>query len=321
MSIIHTEYSPENNNTFVSSSGLFPIYIQSWAPEKEEDIKGVFQLTHGMAEYSDRYEDFGNYLAEKGYAVFIHDHMGHGKSTKSDDDLGYFGEDKDNWKHLIEDVYSVTKIAKEKYPGKPFYLFGHSMGSFVARGYLEKYSNELNGAVICGTSGANPAAGLAVYIAAAVGKIKGSRYKSNFINNLAFGSYNKKFAKDGDCGFSWLSVNEDNVSFYNKNKYCGYTFTTSGFMGLFGLLSHVSKIECFEKVKKDLPLLLISGKDDPVGSYGKGVKEVYDNFIKTGHKLTSIKLFDGLRHEILNEKCNRDIYDYIIDWLDKVEKN
>ena len=316
MNIIHSVFSEEHNNSFVSSSGLAHIFVQSWVPENPDCVKGIFQITHGMAEHSNRYEDFAKFLASMGYAVFAHDHIGHGKSVK-DSKLGYFGEDGDCYKHLIEDVHSVTLLAKSIYPKLPVILFGHSMGSFVARGYLSKYGNDVNGAIICGTSGSNPAASLAIKIVNILSKFKGNEHRSLFINNLAFSSYNKKFARENDGGFSWLSKNKDNVDKYNEDSLCGYCFTLSGFRGLFGILDYVSKDKCYNSISSDLPVLLIAGEDDPVGNYSKGVKEVYDKLIKTNHTKTEIKLWKNLRHEILNEDNKDEIYFFIASWIEK----
>ena len=317
MNIIHKVYSKENDNAFLSHSGLAYIYAQSWRPENDNDVKAIFQITHGMAEHSDRYEDFGRYLANLGYAVFIHEHIGHGRSVKSDDFLGYFGEGKDVWTHLVEDCHTMTTVEKSEYPDVPVILFGHSMGSFVARAYLAKYSSDVKAAVICGTSGPNPAASLGILLANIIGKYNGFNSKSDFLNNIAFGSYNKKFIKvEEDLGFNWLSVNKENVLKYNDDPLCGYVFTASGFKGLFGILSYVSSNEWYEKIPTDLPVLLTSGKDDPVGNYAKGVRTVFDKLVSTDHKKTELKLWPGLRHEILNEG-KPEVYEYISNWADK----
>ena len=318
MNIIHKTYSKENGNAFLSHSSLSYIFAQCWRPEKDEDVKAIFQITHGMAEHSDRYEKFGRYLAELGYAVFIHEHIGHGRSVKSEEFLGYFGDDKDSWKHRVEDCHTMTLVAKEECPDVPVILFGHSMGSFVARAYLAKYSSEIKAAVICGTSGPNPAAKMGISLAAAAGRMNGYNQKSDFLNNIAFGTYNKKFIKEGeeDLGFNWLSVNRENIDRYNEDPLCGYVFTASGFKGLFGILSYVSSNEWYSLVPSDIPILLTSGKDYPVGNFSKGVRTVYDKLIKTGHSKVDLKLWPGLRHEILNEE-KQEVFDYISNWADK----
>ncbi|HBL41088.1 MAG TPA: alpha/beta hydrolase, partial [Ruminococcaceae bacterium] len=162
-----------------------------YTPMVRANAKAVFQIAHGMAEHIERYDEFCAFLASNGYAVYIHDHVGHGKSVKEDTELGFFGLEK-GWRTLIDDCLSVNRLAASEFPGKPMIFFGHSMGSFVARAYTMLHSGNLSGAIYCGTSGANPAAGIAIWLADAVAHSKGSHYHSDFINTLAFGAYNKK---------------------------------------------------------------------------------------------------------------------------------
>ncbi len=311
MSIIRKEY------TYPSATGVADIFARSWAPEGKE-IKGVLQISHGMAEYGERYEELGSYLCEAGYAVVINDHVGHGRSITSDDDLGYFNGDKNKAGiGFVEDVHKLTLIAKEEF-GKPVVLMGHSMGSFVARHYITKYSSDIAGAIICGTSGPNPAAGAGILVASLIEKIKGSKFKSEFINGLAFGAYNKRF--EGRTPFDWLSVNKDNIDKYIADDLCGFLFTVSGYKNLFEVLQFVSVNEWYDKVPPTLPMYLIAGSEDPVGTYGKGVKTVYNKLKSTGHTSVDLKLYEGLRHEIHNEDERFTVYSDIIKWCDSVIK-
>ncbi len=301
MNFIHNKYS------FPSTTGLADIYVQSLSPENTSEIIGIIQIIHGMAEHSDRYLDVANYLCTKGFAVVMHDHAGHGKSIKTNEDLGFFCEE-NGFKKIVEDANKVTKIAKQKFPDKKLILWGHSMGSFVTRSYISKYSDDIDGAVICGTSGKNPAADIGIMLAKTVAKIKGARYRSKFIDTMAFGTYNKKF--NGNTGFEWLSKNEENIKKYVADEKCGYLFSASAFADLFSLLKEVSTDECFKKTPKDLPLYLISGDMDPVGNYGKGVKEVYERYKKSSDSV-QLKLYSSFRHEIHNEKENEEVYNDI----------
>ncbi len=297
--------------TFPSHTGNTDIFVQSVAPADPAEIKGIIQIVHGMAEHTDRYLDVADYLSDRGFFVIMNDHAGHGRSVKSDADDGYFSE-KDGWLCLVDDVYEVTKIAKKEVPGKKLIIWGHSMGSFITRKYIAKYKDSADAAVICGTSGANPGAAAGILIANVVAKLKGSKYKSKLINNIAFGTYNKRF--EGDTGFEWLSVNEDNVKKYVADPKCGFLFTAVGFRDLFSVLKDVSSPDWYKQVPADLPMFLISGEDDPVGAYGKGVKEVYDKLNASGHTNVKIKLYPGLRHEIHNEKTNAVVYDDIAEF-------
>lgn len=317
MSIVHNIYSAENGNTFISYSGLASIYYQSWTPGNPDNVKGIFQIVHGMAEHGDRYEEFAKFLTGLGFAVYVTDHIGHGRSVKSDDDLGYFGEE-NGWISFVEDAHSVTLRAKKEFPGVPVVLFGHSMGSFVARNYISKYADHINAAIICGTSGPNPAAGMGIFLAETVAKIKGSKHRSKLINSVAFGTYNKKSASADDNGFGWLTTDKAVVKKYNADPYCGFLFTAKGFKDLFSVLDSVSKKDWYDKVPSNLPIFLIAGKEDPVGSYGAGVEKVYNDLVNTGHKKVTIKLYDRMRHEILNEFGKEEVMINIAQWCQKI---
>ena len=307
MNIRHNEYS------FASTTGVADIYVQSWIPE-DMPLKGIFQMVHGMAEYSGRYDGMARVIAADGWAVFMHDHAGHGKSISKPDDLGYFGESGGD-KALVEDTHKVTLLAKENCPDLPVILFGHSMGSFVVRAYAAVYGNALSGLIACGTSGANPGAAIGSKLASFIAKRKGSHYRSDFINKLAFGSYNKKFT-DAKTGFEWLSKNPENVAAYCADDMCGYKFTATGYRDLFNLLAGISGADWYRRVPKNLPIYLIAGDMDPFGSFVKGVTEVFDKLKGTGHTV-DIKLYKGLRHEIHNEKEKDEVYSDILAWANK----
>lgn len=308
-----------NHSTFYfpSHTGSTDIFVQSLTPANAADIKGVIQIVHGMAEHTDRYLDVAKYLCDRGYAVIMHDHAGHGKSVKTDEDNGYFC-DKDGWLRLVDDVYEVTKLAKKEYPEKNIVIWGHSMGSFITRKYIAKYKNAVSAAIICGTSGANPGAGVGIVLAGIIAAVKGKKHKSKLINSIAFGTYNKRF--EGTTGFEWLSVNEENVAKYMADPKCGFLFSASGYKDLFSVLNAVSSKEWYNDVPESFPMMLISGSEDPVGSYGKGVQEVYDKLKNSGHTNVSIKLYDGLRHEIHNERTNAEVYSDIADFADTIIK-
>jgi alpha-beta hydrolase superfamily lysophospholipase len=269
-----------------------------------------------MAEQGERYEQFARFLCQHGYAVYVNDHIGHGKSVTSADELGYFGE-RDGWLGFVNDAKLLTDIAKGEYPGKPVIFFGHSMGSFIARSYAEKFGSDIAGAIFCGTSGANPAAGIGKALAGLIAKSKGSHHRSEFIDKIAFGSYNKKYGK-ARTKFDWLTTDEKIVDEYIADDLCGYLFTATGYRDMFTLLQNVSRKSWYSNVPFGLPMLLISGKMDPVGEYGKGVNQVYQDLKKSGHNDVTLYLYDTLRHEILNEKDKEKVFADVLDWSDKV---
>ena len=298
--------------TFPSVSGLADIHAASFFPENKE-VQVVLQIAHGMAEHLERYEPFAEVLCENGIAVYINDHLGHGKSVKNDDELGYFGE-KAGWKNFIGDCYRLTRIAKDENPGKPIIFFGHSMGSFVARAYCLEYANDIKGAVFCGTAGPNPAAGMGSLIASAIGKIKGEHYRTKLVDKIAFGSYNNKFEQR--TAFDWLSRDEFQVDKYVADKYCGFLFTAYGYRDLTSLLGFVSGKNWFESLDKELPVLMISGAMDPVGNFGKGVDQVHAKLLEAGKKNLKKILYPDGRHEILNESALFDkVCEDVIAWI------
>lgn len=302
--------------TYKSSSGLCDISAWGYFPADNIKVKGIVQIAHGMAEHHKRYEDFISYLNDNGYAVFINDHLGHGKSVSDDSQLGFFGTE-NGWKNIVDDTKNLTDIAKSELPDVPVILFGHSMGSFVARLYSTLYGDEINGAIYCGTAGANPAAGVGIGVVKSIIKIKGTHYRSKLIDKLAFGTYNSKI-KSARTSFDWLTSDNDIVDKYIEDKYCGFLFTACGYRDLMEMIVEINRPEWFLAVRKDLPIYLIAGNADPVGNYGKGIKEVYRNLANTGHSDVTIKLFDGDRHEILNEKDKSDVYRSVLSWLNAI---
>lgn len=286
-----------------------------YTPVVKANVKSIFQIAHGMAEHKERYEEFCDFLAQNGYAVFIHDHIGHGESVNSDDELGFFGET-DGWKNLVEDCYTVTNFARAEFEKRPVIFFGHSMGSFVARAYTRLHDKkDLKGVIYAGTSGTNPAAGIAVKLADAVAKSKGNMHRSELINTLAFGTYNKKY-KPQRTAFDWLTTDIDIVDKYIADKYCGYLFTACGYRDLFSVLKYVSGKDWYKSIRKDIPIFLIAGDADPVGEYGKGVKQVAEDLKKTGHTSVHTKLYKGMRHELLNEPDRQMVMNDILEWAD-----
>lgn len=307
MEIIRKEYSVP------SKSGLADVFARCWMPS--DGAKAIIQIAHGMAEHGERYEDFAHYLCGKGFAVLVDDHIGHGKSVKSDDDLGYFGEN-GGWDAFVEDERSLTELIANELPGLPIVFFGHSMGSFIAREYTRRYGKDerIKAVVFCGTSGKNPASAIAIKLAGGIAKIKGSRHRSKFIDKIAFGTYNNKIA-NAKTSFDWLTSDSGIVDKYIADKYCGYLFTATGYRDLFTILDLVSGKDWYNGVYSKIPILLIAGEEDPVGLYGKGIKQVYNDLKLAGKEDVTIKLYPGMRHEILNETDKEQVYEDVAAWI------
>lgn len=269
---------------------------------------GIVQISHGMAENKERYKDFMKYLSAKGYIVVIHDHRGHGKSVLKSDDLGYFNS---NRNILVEELYQVTTYIKELYPNLKITLFAHSMGSLVARLYIQKYDNMIDKLILCGAPTYNPFSKMGSLLSDILGKIKGEKYRSNFINKLVFKNHNKNY----DVPNSWICSDKKIVSEYNKNNYCGFIFTIDGFKMLFYMMRTVFKKNLYKVKNKALPILLIGGMDDPVISGKKKFNHLCDFLKDIGYLNLKGKLYPNMRHEILNEKCNDMVYEDILAFL------
>ena len=299
---------------FPSSDGITTIRGVVYIPDG--DIKAILQISHGMVEFIDRYDDFAKYLTDKGILVTGNDHLGHGGSVTSEDNWGYFHED-EGYKKVLEDLYTVTKITKEKYPNKPYFLLGHSMGSFYARRYLFTYGEELDGAIIMGTAWQEKiTVKTGKLLCKLIGLFKGSKYRSKFINNMALGPYNKKW-EPSITHNDWLTKDEKIVEWYSNEPKCSFIFTLNGFYNLFSVLDDVCDKNNIAKVRKDLPILFMAGEDDPVGNFGKGVKKTYDTFKEVGIKDVSIKLYPNDRHEILNETDKDIVYEDLYNFINK----
>jgi len=284
---------------FLSSDGKTEIAAYFYEPNTPP--RGVIQLSHGMCEHVTRYGAVAAFFTENGFVFCGNDHIGHGKSAAREDDLGYLPHAADC---MVEDIYKMTCLAGEQYPDLPIILLGHSMGSFVARLFAARHGDAISGLIVSGTAGPGQPTGAGRLLARAVAKCRGDRYRCNFLNAIAFGSYNKRFRDENDEK-SWLSRDAAVRNAYRDDPQCGFTFTAAGFDTLFTLLGEVSKKEWAGLLPKTLPVLLISGAEDPVGGYGKGVRKVYDRLAAAGLTHLSLKLYEGARHEMHNE-TNRD---------------
>ena len=297
---------------YPSKDGKTTIHACIWQCEGEP--KAVLQIIHGMAEYAARYAPLAEFLNKQGIVVCAEDHLGHGKSVCSEDDLGYFAA-KNGWQTVLSDIRGLTEIVKPKYVGVPYFVMGHSMGSFFCRKYISLYGDNLAGAIVMGTGFKSAATtGGAKFITGLVAAFKGWRYRSKFIDNSAFGSYNKRF--DKRTSFDWLSANPDNVDNYIADPLCGVPFTCNAFYGLFSIISQACKSKTIKAVPEKLPVFVVAGADDPVGDYGKGVKKAKAKFDEAGIEDVSITLYEKARHEILNDFCKGQVEKDILSFIE-----
>ena len=298
---------------FDSRDGQSKIHAVRYTPETAE-IVGVVQIVHGMAEYVERYEEFAKFLTKRGFVVTGDDHLGHGKTVPQGGVYGYFCE-QDPATVVVRDVHRLKKMTQKLYPDVPYIIVGHSMGSFILRNYLCRYGTGISGAVIMGTGMQPPAIIKISKSVTAIQKLLcGSKHVGKFIDKMAFGSYNKRFAPNRTA-VDWLCGNEVEVDRYVADPLCGFVFTINGFRTLFELIDRIQKKENLEKVPKNLPVFMVSGADDPVGDYGKGVQRAYDSLKEAGLEHMQLKLYEKGRHELLNE-VNRDVVmQDIYDWI------
>ena len=295
---------------FTSSDGHSRVHGWVYAPNTPPIA--MMQISHGMCEYIGRYHWFMESLCQLGFVVFGNDHIGHGDSSQPED-YGYFA-DKNGYRHLISDLHRMTVIVKEKYPELPLFLFGHSMGSFVARLYLSKYAHEIDGAILCGSSGPNPLTKGGILAASAVIQMKGPRHRSSKLSALAFGNYNSKY-EDQHTSHDWLTRNPAVVNFYKNDPKCTFLFTASGLRDLFTMLDLCNSRKWFHSLPKGLPILLISGDMDPVGNYGKGIITIQEKLLEAGMYNVSMTLYPEARHELLQELNREEVLTDIYHWM------
>ena len=297
--------------SFPSATGVCTISACAFLPETEPEA--VLVIHHGMAEHRDRYETFISFLCDHGIAVYMHDMANHGKSNEKQEETGWFGEE-DGWKHLIGDYRTVVKRAAEDHPGKKLIVMGHSMGSFLCRLYTAKHPDDgFAGAIFMGTGGANSAAGAGILAAKMIAAFRGKKHKSSLLNKMAFGTYNKRF--EGRTPFDWLTRDTEIVDRYIADPYCGYLFTVQGMEDLISANAASNVPSWYEAVPRNLPILLVSGEEDPVGDYGKGVRSVAEGLKDTGHEQVTVKLYPGCRHEVLNETNRQEVMDDLLAWI------
>lgn len=304
----------ENKRTFFieSSNQCNKINCVVWIPD--EKPKAILQISHGMMEHIERYQEFATFLNSNGILVVGSDHLGHGGSVNSPDELGYFGHHHAD-KHLVDDLFQVTKIIKESYPDIPYFIFGHSMGSYLVRRYLMEYGNEIDGAIMEG-SGNQPhlLTGIGLLMVKLMKRFKKDTYRSRFVTKMIFGGYTKRI-KNAKSSAAWLTSDVEILQKFRSDTRCGFIFTLNGYETLFQSIRYVTKMSNIRKIPKDTPILIISGSEDPVGGYGKDVKKAYYNMKKAGIQKVDLKLYQGLRHETLNEVSRNQVYQDILSWI------
>ena len=298
--------------SYPSSDGKNTIFATWFLPE-DGQVRAVVQISHGMTEYVGRYEQLAQTLTDAGFAVCGNDHLGHGRSAASPEDLGFFGE-KDGMGFVLDDLHALTGLAKKRFSDVPYILLGHSMGSFLCRLYATRFGYELDGLVILGTGGPNPLLGLGKCLTKLIAFFRGPRHRSGMLVKLSFMGYNSRYGKGVDKR-SWLTRDEAVYPVYAKDPFCNYIFTVSAYKELFRMLGESNSKEWFASFPKDMPTYIASGDADPVGEFGEGPAYVAETLKENGAKDVTLRLYEGARHELHHEINYDEFAGELLAWL------
>lgn len=296
---------------YFDSCGKGRIHYCKWKPEGE--IKGILQILHGIAEFVERYDEFAHYLNSQGYLVVAEDHMGHGQSIEGGCTQGYFHG---GWFAAVEDSCQLMRSTMAEYPGVPYVLFGHSMGSFMARTILAKYPESgIAATIICGT-GWQPRAALPLLIKVVEGicKKNGEENISPELDKMVFGGYNKRI-ENSRTEKDWLTRDESIVDAYVAHPLCGFVPACGLLRDMMKGIYYIEQSKNLKNMKKHLPVFFIAGAEDPVGAYGKGVEQAAKEFKKAGMINVACRIYPDCRHEILNELNRQEVFEDIAKWL------
>jgi alpha-beta hydrolase superfamily lysophospholipase len=302
---------------FTSSTAVNKIRAKKCIPDGQP--KAIVQIAHGIAEHIDRYDEFMEFLAAHGYLAVANDHLGHGKSITNPDDQGFFAND-DGWEYVVRDMEKLHDITAEEYPGIPYVMFGHSMGSFLTRTYIIKYPDKYDAVILSGTGHQAKPVVLAGYtLASAAVKLHGAHGDGTTLNNVAFGAYNNGF-KNPRTAYDWLSRVESEVDKYMADPLCGFVATVGLFRDMMSGIKFITNQKNINTMSKTQPVYFMSGACDPVGDNGNGVERAYKAFCDAGLYDVKMKLYPGGRHEMLNEENKYDVYNDILQWLEEKVK-
>jgi alpha-beta hydrolase superfamily lysophospholipase len=300
--------------TFPSSDGRNTIHAELFIPS-DNKVRAVVQVAHGMMDYIGRYALMADALCASGIALCGNDHLGHGDSVATPEDYGFFAS-RDGYKYVIDDVKGMNDLIRKELPDLPVILLGHSMGSFISRLYSVRYPDSIDGLIIHGTAGPNPATGAGKLLVKLLRAVKGERHRSKFVCSLADGGYNKGFdPAEGDG--AWLTRDPSMVADRVGNPKNDFIFTLAGYEDLFNFLGDCNSKAWFKAFPAGLRTLVISGDTDPVGGFGKGVRYVYDNLKKNGADV-ELKLYEGARHELFNETNRDEVFADLIKWIEGI---
>ena len=300
---------------FPSKDGNTEIHTIEWKPDKE--VRAVLQICHGMVEYIGRYDEFAQFLCDNGYYVVGNDHLGHGKSVQAKSEYGFFNEKYGNV-CVLGDIHTLRQRTMKKYPDVPYFMLGHSMGSSLLRQYIQMYGNGLAGVVLMGTVADHNKAALVFgkRLCRMMAAIRGWHYRSKLVDHLAIGGYNKKF-KPAHTRADWITSDHERLESYATDPMCSFMFTVNAYYNVFAGMIGMQRKESVYMISKGLPVLFVSGADDPVGDFGKGVRKIYEKYKRAGIQDVTLRLYTGDRHEILNETDRQQVYADLLAWFEE----
>lgn len=286
-----------NEIKYQSKDNITEIHAVMWIPTTK--VTAIIQIEHGMSEYIKRYEGLAEILNEKGILVCGEDHLGHGESVIDSDHYGYIAAKRGD-RILIRDAKTLTEIMKKQYPNVPYYILGHSFGSFIARNYMAE-NDDVNGVIIMGSSYQSP---LKMNLAIMLTCIEqfyhhGWFYRSKLLHRLTIDNFKKYF--EDKRKYSWLTKNEEVLTTFEKDPLCNFEFTCNGYLNMFRLIKRSNKKKTYKNTDKDLPILIMSGNDDPVGDFKTGVLKVDKLYKKAKFNNIKLKIYNGMRHNLLDE--------------------
>ncbi len=289
------------------------LFYTLFEPENQP-VKATLLVLHGMQEHCGRYADFARFMNRNGFAVLTYDHTGHGKTARSNEDLGFF-LGKNPREQVVIDAENMAAYLEHKFPAVPHFVLGHSMGSFITRCLLQVSHQQFDGAIIVGTGGKIKGIKIGKAIISVLNKIA-PRYKSSFINNAFAKVSNSKFKKEENYNnTNWLSVNKENRQAFLDDGLCGVPFSYNGFHTLISLNIDATKRDWAKGIMRKFPMLFLSGEDDPIGDFSKGVLQTVGNLKKDGFQDVSVKIYPGMRHEILNETIKEEVFNDVVNWI------
>ncbi|WP_186580952.1 alpha/beta hydrolase [Aquibacillus kalidii] len=303
----------EQTESWLKAKDQTNIHIVKWS-DPYTVPKAIIQVSHGMVEHIERYKDFATFLVDHNIFVYGNDHRGHGKTGEKQGHLGHLS-DINGFEKTSDDLVDITKLIQKEHPSTPIFLFGHSMGSFLVRRYIQKHHGLVKGVILSGT-GFQPSFVTILGKALAKRNIKkvGKRTASKSLNKLVFGNY-QKHLQNTTTEFDWLSRDKEQVQNYINDPFTGFIPTATFFYDLFDGLHSIHQKQNIEKMDKDIPILFISGEQDPVGNRSKGVLKVMEQFNKIGMNHVDQIFYPEARHELLQETNKHEVYQDVLDWL------